>query len=281
VEIRPTERADLAAQLTVFRAAIGDLYRRHSFAPPNPPDEAFLAQQRHLLEHDSERCFVAEEAGRVVGYGAAFLRDETWFLASLFVLPEAQGRGIGPALLERVWTPGAARRLTLTDAIQPASNTLYSRRGLLPATPLLSLAGRASIAPVKDLEPEEPDAAALLRLDRAAYGFDRSPEHELWARDAELTLWARGGEPVAYSYSWAHGQIGPVAGLDGVAAAAALRAELARRENASVRAPGSAAALIEVAVAAGLRFSPTPGLLLVSRGVQPHDALAISGYTLF
>jgi GNAT superfamily N-acetyltransferase len=281
VEIRPTEHADLAAQLGVFRAAIGSLYRPHSFEPPNPPDEAFLAQQSHLLEHDPERCFVAEEGGRVVGYGAAFLRDDSWFLASLFVLPEFQGRGIGPALLERIWTPRAARRLTLTDAIQPVSNTLYARRGLIPATPLLSLAGPAGIAAPQDLEPTRPDAAALARLDRAAYGFERPAEHELWARNAELTLWAHGGEPVAYSYSWAHGQIGPVAGLDGAAAAAALRAELARREHASVRAPGTAAALIQVAVEAGLRFSATPGLLRVSRGVRPPDALAISGYTLF
>jgi GNAT superfamily N-acetyltransferase len=192
VEIRPTEHADLAAQLVVFRAAIGKLYRPHSFEPPNPPDEAFLVQQRHLLEHDSERCFVAEEAGRVVGYGAAFLRDDTWFLASLFVLPEFQGRGIGTALLERVWTPGAARRLTLTDAIQPVSNTIYARRGLIPATPLLSLAGPAAIASPSDLEPARPDAATLARLDRAAYGFDRWREHELWARNAELTLWTRG-----------------------------------------------------------------------------------------
>jgi GNAT superfamily N-acetyltransferase len=127
VEIRPTANADLAAMYGVFQEAIGELYRRHSFAPPDVPEQAFCAQQRHLLAHDPQRCFVAEAGGRVVGYTAALLRDETWFFSSLFVLPAFQGRGIGKALLARAWSREAKRRLTLTDAIQ--SRTRSTRAG--------------------------------------------------------------------------------------------------------------------------------------------------------
>jgi hypothetical protein len=48
-----------------------------------------------------------------------------------------------------------------------------------------------------------------------------------------------------------------------------------------VRIPGSARALVDVALAAGLRLAPVPGLLLLSETVQPPTALALSGYVLF
>ena len=95
MRIRPATEADLPAQDAVFRAAIGGLFRRHAFDPPNPPPDAFAAQHRHLLRHDPERCFVADEEGRVVAYVAALERGDAWYLSSLFVRPDHQGRGLG------------------------------------------------------------------------------------------------------------------------------------------------------------------------------------------
>jgi len=40
----------------------------------------------------------------------------------------------------------------------------------------------------------------------------------------------------------------------------------------------NACALVEVALAAGLRLDPVPGLLLLSETVHPPTALAIGGY---
>ena len=78
------------------------------------------------------------------------------------------------------------------------------------------------------------------------------------------------------------GEIGPVAGATPAAAAAALAAELAAAEgDVRVRIPGSARALVEVALEAGLRLAPVPGLLLLSEGVQPPTALAPSSYALY
>jgi hypothetical protein len=51
--------------------------------------------------------------------------------------------------------------------------------------------------------------------------------------------------------------------------------------EAEVVAPGSSTGVVEAALAAGLRFTRPPGLLLLSRGVPPPPALAISGYSLF
>lgn len=282
VEIRRATEADLDAEFDVFREAIGDLFRRHSFDPPSPPREAFAAQQRHLLRHDGERSLVAVEGERVVAFVAALVRGDAWFLASLFVLPELQSRGLGKRLLDGVWGEGHARRLTLTDSIQVVSNGLYARRGLVPATPMLHLGGVVGDVSDPGLEPVEPDPATLAALDAAAYGFDRAPDHEHWRRLAGATVWTRDGEPVAYAYAWEHGRIGPVAGRDGPAAAAALRMELRRLRGrrAEVVAPGSSAELVEAALEAGLRFTRPPGLLLLSRDVAVPRGLAISGYSL-
>jgi GNAT superfamily N-acetyltransferase len=284
VEIRRASEDDLPAQLEVFRAAIGELFARHGLPPPNPTRERFENQQRHLLAHDAERSFVAVERRSVVGFAAAFMRGEAWFLSSLFVRPEAQGLGVGRALLDRAWAEEAQSRRTMTDAIQPASNGLYARRGLVPTTPVFRLVGRPGRAPAPPrLDASEPDDDALVALDDAAYGFRRAPDHGYWRRLARSTLWRRGSEPVAYSYAWPSGHLGPVAGRDGEAAAAALTAELARGAGAgvSVLVPGSARRVLESALAAGLRISGPPGLLLLSEGLESPTALAPGGFALF
>lgn len=95
-------------------------------------------------------------------------------------------------------------------------------------------------------------------IDLTAYGFDRQVDHEFWTQSAErATLWLRRGEPCAYSYRGGFtGLIGPVAGLDPESAAHALRAELTDSDGGEVRVdvPGTATALVEVALEAGLRF---------------------------
>jgi GNAT superfamily N-acetyltransferase len=280
VEIRATTAEDLPGLQALFLASIGSVYEPHGFAPPVPPPGAFEAQHLHLLDTDPERCFVATSRGQCVAYVAAWLRGRDWFLGSLFVAPAAQGAGIGSRLLDAVWdVDGDVRRRTLTDAIQPISNALYGRRGLVPATPLLSFSG----SPVGADSPLTAGAVDdVVAIDEAAYGFDRTVDHRLWREIAERTVWLRDGLPAAYSYRFPSGAVGPVGGIDPLAAGDALDAELARAEGSvSVRIPGSSRALVERALAAGLRLSPTPGLLLLSEQTPPPTALAISGYTLY
>jgi GNAT superfamily N-acetyltransferase len=282
MEIRPTTDADVPALDAVFRAAIGELFHRHAFEPPNPPPEAFAAQHRHLLQHDAERCFVAEDEGRVVAYVAALARGDAWYLSSLFVRPESQGRGLGRVLLERAWDGESRHRLTITDSIQPVSNGLYARYGLVPTTPMLSLVGTPKVDERGALEPAKATPEALAALDAAGYGFDRAVDHGYWGEVGRSTVWLRGGEPAAYSYVVDGAWIGPVAGTDTGAAAGALRAELRRAEGAvRVLVPGTSRDLVETAVAAGLRMAGPPGLLLLSAAARAPTSLVISGYTLF
>jgi GNAT superfamily N-acetyltransferase len=71
--------------------------RRHGPSSARPPRTRSSVLVR--LEKDPEGCFVAEDGGRAVGY----IFSRTWggvgWFGSFGVLPEAQGRGIGKALL--------------------------------------------------------------------------------------------------------------------------------------------------------------------------------------
>jgi GNAT superfamily N-acetyltransferase len=283
VELRRAADSDLRAAYDVFAAAEGELWRRHALSWSPPPFDAWSATQRHLLAEDGERSFVAVDGERLVGFGAALVRGDAWFLSALFVSPEYQGRRIGRELLDRAWTGDYRRRMTITDSIQPVSTTMYARRGLIPTTPILSLSGSPRCDLPADLEavPTEPDA--LTTLDRAAYGFGRDADHRFWREQAEANLWLIAGQPIAYSYVDDRGLIGPLAGRDGEAAALALQAELARRESqhAAIEVPGSARGLVATALGSGLRATRPPGLLLTSEGTDAPQAPAISGYWLF
>ena len=285
MEFRNASPADLEAEFAVFVAAQEELTRRRGSDWSRPQDDGYrrwVELHRHVLRHDGQRAFVAEEAGRIVGFTAALARDDAWFLSALFVAPDQQGRGIGRQLLELAWGGEHTRRITITDALQPVSNGLYAGRGLMPTVPVLALSGEPRIAPTVWLEPATPTGDQLRSLDLAAYGFDRSVDHAFWKETSEATVWLREHEPVAYSYQTPFG-IGPLAGRDPESAVLALRAELRRFDGARAELliPASARALVETAVAAGLRFGD-PGLLLVSPAVQaPPTALVIHSYWLY
>jgi GNAT superfamily N-acetyltransferase len=277
VALRPTTVGDLPSLHALFLEAIAGIYRPHRFEPPAPPLDVFVDQQRHIIETGGASV-IATRAGDVLGFASSWTRGDDWFLASLFVAASAQSRGLGRALLEAVWGDGERRRRTITDAIQPVSNALYARIGLVPATPVLSFSGQplaGSVALVAG-------AGELAAIDVAAYGFDRAVDHAYWSRHARRTVWTRARKAVAYSYAFPGGTVGPVAGVDAEAAAAALEGELSLAAGpVTVRIPGTSRRLVEVALRRGLRLSATPGLLLLSDGVEPPTGLALAGYTLF
>ena len=278
---RPTSESDLEAEHAIFCRAEGALLRAHAYEWSDPPVEAFVLYLRHLLTTDPERCFVAERDDRVVGFTAAIVRDDTWFFSMLFIDPDAQGQGIGGQLFERAVAGAPSRRLTITDSIQPISNALYARQGLIPTTPILAFTGEPRMTKADDLEPIDATPSMLVALDRAAYGFDRAADHRYWGSRRSLTIWARGGDPIGYAYVAPDGSIGPLAGRDPTSSADTLRAELARMPKAFVYVPGSARTLVATALAGHLRIESPPGLLLTSDGVVPPTALAISSYGLY
>ena len=115
------------------------------------------ASSAHASESTPERCWLAEQDGKVVGFGMAVDRDDLTFPAFLFVLPDAQAAGLGAALLREVH---AAHRLPGDlHLVDPA----HLRRALLTQRP------RAARAHVHAHRPATHSAASVARWTR----FDR------------------------------------------------------------------------------------------------------------
>lgn len=142
VSIRQAGLADLPACHALFSAAEGAVLEARGYPWSEPPFDRWALTQRHLLATDPERYLVAEERGRIVGFTAAIVRGRWWFFSALFIDPAHQGLGIGRRLFGAALTDAPAWRMTITDAVQPISTTLYARAGLLPVTPLLTLTRR-------------------------------------------------------------------------------------------------------------------------------------------
>ena len=54
----------------------------------------------HLVEHDAGGCWIAEDDSGPLGIATSLRRESWWGLSSYFVLPKAQGTGVGRALLD-------------------------------------------------------------------------------------------------------------------------------------------------------------------------------------
>jgi GNAT superfamily N-acetyltransferase len=221
--IRPARLTDTASTSRVFAAAVNELYRRRGVGLVLG-DDSRRAVHDHLLETDPQRFFVAEREGHVVAFSAALDRGSWWFLSCLFVLPREQGAGLGGRLLRAA---AAARPVpggvgaTITNALQPVSNTLYARRGLFPWLALVGLTGTPRrLAPpalgrLDVVALGVDDVVALAEVDQAAAGADRSVDHAwyLGAGGRRGWLFLRAGRPAGYVYVSQEGAIGPAATL--------------------------------------------------------------------
>ena len=286
----------------VFRTALND-YRARAGQGLIPEESDQGPGFLHALRHDGERCWVAERRGDVVAWGAAILRGDWWFLSSLFVLPEAQGVGVGAELLERARAGAPARGVfaTLTDTLQPVSNTLYARRGMLPREALLEFAGPprsgaalAAAAPrprLGTLEPERLTAAALPELqavDLAVLGFERTVDHRFYLGEGGRRGWLfrRAGRAVAYALYRPTGWIGPLASLRAADVEPVLRFVLAEvaalgLEKVKADVPASCAEAQRVLWDAGLVYGAPPGLVLASRPFGRLDRYLPASYGMF
>jgi putative acetyltransferase len=123
IGVERAEQADVLALLRIVRAWSDDLY---------PPES------RHGLDLEAYTrpevaLLVAREAGVVLGCGAYRLQDDgSAEVKSMFVVPEARGRGIGRAILAALEDALRGRVTTLrleTGIKQDAALRLYESAG--------------------------------------------------------------------------------------------------------------------------------------------------------
>jgi hypothetical protein len=320
VGYRPGTSDDLDVCTRVWKAGIEDYQSRLN--QPSMPDE--LGPLRRLLGHlmgtDPDRYWVATAPdGEVIGFTSASVREGLWFLAMLFVDPSVQAKGIGQALMDRAQAgrdvdpggpavPGPDEPLDsgihtwgmCTDAVQPISNGLYARRGMVPRIPIWRLFGEvrrwsavpqlpASLEAVafETIAGTEPDGERRLQgllddLDREVIGAAHPTDHAYLRRDGRVGFLIRergsglpgAGRAIGYVYGSGIGRMGPLLALD-----PALHPHLvgvAVRETPALGpvalwVPGTADGATRALLDAGLRLDGFPGLVCWSRADHPFD----------
>jgi GNAT superfamily N-acetyltransferase len=295
MEIRPVEgAAEREVCFDIFMRAINDLEERRGRKAIDPADMDWMPPSvEHLARTDPDRLILALEDGEPVAFASAYRREAFWFLAYLFVLPAAQGKGLGRTLLERLLPEEPERPTvqlaTIVEAEQPVSAMLYTTVGLAPRMPLYWLDG----TPRPGVLPDPPDgiaseplslerhAGGIDRLDRELLGYARPVDHELWAGEssAARAYLDADGEVVAYGYR-ADDWIGPVGAPD-EELTAAIVGDLAAAGGGSVtvQVSGSAGALLRLLLRAGLRSERGAVLLYSSNGrVPPPSYLQYGGF---
>jgi len=286
IAFRPARPEELPAAARVYVRADDDLDRRlhgRSLREPAAPgaDEAAgaLADLRLFHGEGPERVWVAVRGGEIVGVGAAAIRERHWHLVYLFVLPEAQGHGIGRALLERVRVAGVVAGcnvFTLHASDDPKALSRYLALGLAPGPPNIVLRAEAPRFPrprwddgLEELPLRADDAAALATVgdvDRAVRGVRRPADVRRWLEEGAagaLLLRRDAGAPAGWFLVSARGEtgrIGPVAAMDAERFGEVLgRALAAAGEVAQpglswrIDAPGENRAAIPPLLAAGFR----------------------------
>jgi GNAT superfamily N-acetyltransferase len=301
---RPATAADLPACARIWRESINDYGGRLNL--PEVPDDLgpILRLYAHLRSTDPTRFVVAERPGagaakpRIDAFVVAVVRDRLWFLSMLFVLPDAQGNGLGRALLGAVLPPDEAGgtpsvwRATATDSAQPISNGLYASLGMVPRMPLFRMVGLpqavdafsrlpAGIDVVPFSEIDQIDfsggglgsaalAAEVAALDRDALGFERAADHAFLVGEGRRGfLYHDGtGAAVGYGYTSESGRVGPIAVRDPAlleAVVGHLVTAVRPRGAFGAWVPGSAGEAVVSLLRAGFRFDGFPVLLCWDR----------------
>lgn len=227
---RMARAEDLELTFDIFVAATNELNARRNlplvrYNGKVPPRS--LAFRKHVLVHDAQRYWVAEDNGTLVGFGIATLRVGLWYLAALHVLPGYQNQGVGRQLLQLCMSPENApdvqTYIVISDSINPDSNALYAKRGMYQFAPLLSIDGLvpAQLAVSTDLRMtpftlNDAPRPVLAELDRHVLGVERWTDHAMWLAQPDLTgqLFADGERVVGYAYVSTQGGVGPVAVTD-------------------------------------------------------------------
>lgn len=137
LEIRDVAAGDAAAIAAIYAHHV--LHGTATF-DTEPPDAAFWRDKIAALAERGWPFVVAEEGGKVIGYAyAAQFRDRPAYREacedSIYVAPDAIGRGVGrallAALLARAAASGFREMLAVIGGAEPASVAVHAALGFV------------------------------------------------------------------------------------------------------------------------------------------------------
>jgi len=295
INFRPAIAADLPACEEIWRAGLLGYLQPLGIADVLGENPGLRRLHAHTLATDPARFWVAtDSADAPLAFGSAVRRGRVWFLSMLFVHPDAQGKGVGRAILERILPPVSDEAIlaTVTDSAQPISNGLYASLGIVPRSPLFGFIGRPRDGwvppplpigiraipvigphgvPSAELgarvEPSDgPFAAERDALDREVLGFDHAEDHAFAANPDERRFAYRDetGQLAGYGAASLAGRVGPIAVRDQALMASVLGHVLSvvqPRGASSIWVPGAAGEAIRLVLDAGIRIDGFPLLV--------------------
>lgn len=180
-----------------------------------------------LLASDIQSVIVARHREEIVGMAAVQIQPPHAHIAFFFVHPDAQNRGVGRQLLDRVReiiAESGATVTTLASSRDPKAWQRYFRLGLHPGPPQLPFRAVKPVFPseeppnragyvVRTFMPDDVDRVA--GLDRVVRGADRRDRIAQWLADGSEGVIVTDTHGGVAGYAMvtvreSHGQIGPV-----------------------------------------------------------------------
>ena len=268
ITYREARPEDLPECVHLFAEAMTDLLRRHNVPVPDKPlTTGFrLSMYQHIL---STGIFhVAEQAGHVVGFASAIVRDRQWFLAGFWVRPGMQRQHIGMPLLRRVWDAGRASGATTyfvwASSDHPALSA-YMKIGMLPGTQLMEFEGQPKPAPASAAYTTRPlNKAVALGLEKIVLGARREQDLDFLVRSGwQGTQVLREGIGVGYFFVH-EDHVGPAAWTHPRHADAVLSLACGGLQHVVLAVPGMNHDAIQFAFKSGLRLEDFSHLLMTS-----------------
>jgi GNAT superfamily N-acetyltransferase len=199
VRIRPmtADDAPRAERVTAvgFHELDTRMFRR-SWPDPEirPPERGahWAARARHLVSTDPGGCWVAERGDELLGVAISFVREKMWLLASYAVVPQAQGLGLGKALLAPALEHGrGCLRGMFNASSDPKALRRYHDAGftLHPQMFLRGTPDRSRIPVIGSVrEGSASDIDLMDSVDRRTRGAAHGPDHELLLRQFRLVV---------------------------------------------------------------------------------------------
>lgn len=169
---------------------------RRSWPEPQlrPPERGanWMKRARHLVTTDPGGCWVAERDGEVIGVVVSYVREKLWLLASYAVVPDAQGLGLGKALLAPALEHGrGCLRGMLNASSDPRALRRYHAAGfrLYPQMFLRGTPDRSQIPVVEHVrEGGQSDWDWMDSVDRRTRGAAHGPDHRLLTEQFRLVV---------------------------------------------------------------------------------------------
>lgn len=296
ITLRPGRLDDSATVFRVFRDAVIDLGSRLGVTTITGGDDpAVVADlweaRRPLFDHlgrTGAHFWIAESGGEAVGYARSTLRDGVLQLTEFFVLPQAQGAGVGGELLARAF-PRAGERQRVVIATQDVrALTRYLKAGCYARFPIHHFARPARPdPPASDLEVEPLDGSPralelLAQVDQSVLGFRRDADHAWLMSTRSGAFYRRDGRLVGYGYTGTSN--GPFAAF----AEADLPAMLARAETAArpgtefgVDVPLVNQTVVDYVLAQGFRMGSFTSFLMSDTPLGRFDAYVFTTPAFF